>query len=110
MDQARLLRDAIGRLAYCNPWLSAIIEIQNYKVANPRTGSSLDIITSDAPTSYGLTPDAVVCDEVVHWRRRDLWDSLISSAAKRSTCMFVTDPIPASDSTVMLPRICLTIP
>ena len=43
----------------------------------------------DAPTSYGLTPDFVIADEVVHWQKRDLWDSLISSSAKRSTCMFV---------------------
>ena len=38
---------------------------------------------------YGLTPDFAVVDEVTHWRSRDLWDALLSSAAKRSTCMFV---------------------
>lgn len=88
-DQARLLRDAVGRLVYVNPWLAEIIEVQNYRVINPNTGSTLEIISSDAPTSYGLTPDFVVADEVTHWKKRDLWDSLISSAAKRSTCMFV---------------------
>lgn len=88
-DQARLLRDAIGRLTYCNPWLGKLIEVQNYRILNKRTESTLDIISSDAPTSYGLTPDFCVCDEVTHWKKRDLWDSLISSAAKRSTCMFV---------------------
>jgi hypothetical protein len=89
-DQARLLRDAIGRLLYVNPWLSSILEVQAYRVVNGRTQSTLEIITSDAPTSYGLTPDFVIADEVVHWRKRDLWDSLISSAAKRSTCLFVS--------------------
>lgn len=88
-DQARLLRDAIGKLTYCNPWLGKLLEVQNYRILNTRTESTLDIISSDAPTSYGLTPDFVVADEVTHWRKRDLWDSLISSAAKRSTCMFV---------------------
>lgn len=88
-DQARLLRDAIGKLVYCNPWLSKFIEVQNYRVLNPNTGSTLDIITSDAPTSYGLTPDFIIADELVHWKKRDLWDSLISSAAKRSTCIVV---------------------
>lgn len=89
LDQARLLRDAVGRLVYCNPWLGSILEVQNTRIVNARTESTLEIITSDAPTSYGLTADAIIMDEVVHWRRRDLWDSLISSAAKRSTCMVV---------------------
>jgi hypothetical protein len=88
-DQARLLRDAIGKLLYINPWLAKVIEVQAYRVINVRTQSTLEIISSDAPTSYGLTPDFCVCDEVTHWPKRDLWDSLISSAAKRSTCMFV---------------------
>lgn len=88
-DQARLLRDAIGRLLHVNPWLSKLLEVQAYKVINRRTKSVLEIISSDAPTAYGLTPDFVVADEVVHWKKRDLWDSLLSSSAKRSTCMLV---------------------
>jgi hypothetical protein len=88
-DQARILRDAIGRLVFINPWLGRIIEVQNYRVVNSRTESALDIISSDAPTSYGLTPDFLICDEVTHWPKRDLWDSLVSSAAKRASCMFV---------------------
>jgi len=48
-----------------------------------------EILTSDAPTSYGLTPDFIIADELVHWRQRELWDSLISSAAKRAACMAV---------------------
>jgi phage terminase large subunit-like protein len=90
LDQARILRDSIGRLLHANPWLSeAGLELQNYRVLNTRTGSTLEIISSDARTSYGLLPDFVICDELCHWARRDLWDSLFSSAAKRSTCMLV---------------------
>jgi hypothetical protein len=88
-DQARLLRDAIGRLCYCNPWLLKILEVQINRVVNTRTQSTLEIISSDAPTSYGLTPDFVIADEITHWQKRDLWDSLLSSSAKRSTCMLV---------------------
>jgi phage terminase large subunit-like protein len=88
-DQARLLRDAISRLLYLNPWLHKLLEVQNYRVVNPRTDSTLEIISSDAPTSYGLTPDFCICDEVVHWKKRDLWDSLLSSSAKRASCMLV---------------------
>ena len=88
-DQARLLRDAVRRLVDCNPWLRTILDVQANRIVNSRTGSALQIISSDAPTSYGLTPDFAVVDEVTHWRSRDLWDALLSSAAKRSTCMFV---------------------
>jgi hypothetical protein len=88
-DQARILRDAVGRLVYVNPWMGQFLEVQGYRVLNVTTGSVLDIISSDAATSYGLTPDFIIADEVTHWRKRDLWDSLVSSAAKRASCMFV---------------------
>lgn len=88
-DQARLLRDAIARLVSLNPWLVPAIDVQNYRVINLRTGSTLEILSSDAPTSYGLTPDFISIDEITNWQNRDLWDSLISAAAKRRNCMVV---------------------
>ncbi len=88
-DQSKLLRDAIDKLVRINGWLGAILKVNNFIVSNTRTGSSLEIIASDAPTSYGLTPDFVIADELCHWKKRDLWDSLLSSAAKRSNCMLV---------------------
>ncbi len=89
LDQAGLLRDAIEGLRRANPWLSEIIDVQKERVVNKHTGSELSILTSDAPTSYGLTPDFIVADEVTHWAKRDLWDSLISAAAKRAACLFI---------------------
>ncbi|RMF21842.1 MAG: hypothetical protein D6760_08625 [Deltaproteobacteria bacterium] len=88
-DQARLLRDAIARLARLNDWLAATLDVQSYRIVNSRTGSTLEILSSDAPTSYGLTPDFVVADELVHWQSRDLWDSLLSASAKRRHCVLV---------------------
>ena len=88
-DQAALLRDAIETLRRANPWLREILDVQASKVVNQHTGSELQILTSDAPTSYGLTPDFVVCDELTHWQKRDLWDSLLSSAAKRAACLLL---------------------
>jgi len=90
LEQARLLRDAIGRLIALNPWLGKLIEVQAYRVQNRRTGSMLEIISSDAPTSYGLLLDFCILDELVHWKKRDLWDSLLSSVAKRRTCLLVS--------------------
>jgi hypothetical protein len=89
LDQARLIRDAIDSIVRLNPWLSAIIDVQRNAVENTRTGSRLDIITADAKSSYGILPDFIVCDELTHWPGRELWDSLLSSAAKRSHCLTI---------------------
>jgi len=88
-DQAKLLRDAIASIVRANGWLSSILDVQTHRVVNRHTGSDLTILSSDAATSYGLTPDFIVIDELTHWQSRDLWDSLISAAAKRSKCMVV---------------------
>lgn len=88
-DQSDLLRRAIERLVRLNDWLDAILVVQSDRVVNRLNGSRLDILSSDAMTSYGLTPDFVVADELCHWRKRDLWDSLLSSAAKRAHCLLL---------------------
>lgn len=89
-DQAKLLRDAIARLVKMNQWLAEYLDVQAFRVVNRVTGSTLEIISSDAGSSYGPTPDFVLCDEVTHWgENRELWDSLFSSAAKRANCLVV---------------------
>jgi len=87
-DQAKILRDAIDRLVKINHW-QQFLDVQQAKVVNRSTGSTLDIISGDAPSSYGLLPDFIVCDEICHWKSRDLWDSLLSSAAKRAKCVLI---------------------
>jgi phage terminase large subunit-like protein len=47
------------------------------------------MLSADAATSYGITPHFVVVDELTHWPARDLWDSLLSSAAKRESCLML---------------------
>ena len=88
-DQAKLLRDAIERLVRANKWLREILTIDRYRVHNPHTGSELTMISSDAATSYGIVPNFILVDELTHWAKQDLWDSLVSSAAKRSDCLLV---------------------
>lgn len=85
-DQSRLLRDAIGRLRLMNPWLE-VLEVQANRIVNRKTGSTLEFITSDAPSSYGALIDFAIVDEVCHWRDRALFDSILSAAAKRSHCL-----------------------
>jgi phage terminase large subunit-like protein len=88
-DQAALLRDALAKLVQLNNWLGALIEVQRDRALNRVTGSALEIITSDVASSYGHNVSLIVADEVSHWAKRDLWDSLLSSAAKRGDCLFV---------------------
>jgi len=88
-DQSRLLRDAVSKLARLNPWLAEFLDVQRDKVTNPHTGSALVILSADADSSYGLTPDAVIVDELTHWSDagEQLWTSLFSAAAKKSNCL-----------------------
>lgn len=83
LDQALLIHTAVRRLASLNPtWLGGL-RFKQQSITHPRTGSELRVITSDARSSYGVLPDFVICDELCHWERPDLWESLLSSAAKR---------------------------
>lgn len=88
-DQAGLLRNAIDSTVRLNPWLRKFIEVQKQLIVNPHTGSTLTIISSDAASSFGLTPHFVIADELTHWRKRDLWDSLLSAAAKKADCLLL---------------------
>jgi hypothetical protein len=87
--QAALLADALEMLGRCNPWIGAALEFQNRLVINRATGSTLEILSSDSPTSFGILPDAVIADEICNWRSPDLFHSLFSAAAKRAHCIFV---------------------
>lgn len=85
-DQAGLVKDALAVLTRLNPWLAEFLRIERTRIVNPHTGSEARVITSDAPSSYGLLPSFIVADEVSHWTKPDLWWSLISAADKRVSC------------------------
>lgn len=88
-DQAGLIKSTIQRLIQLNPWLKEIIQVQTTRVVNTHTGSQLEIISSDAPTSYGRLDDFILVDELCHWSDdRSLFDSLLSTAAKKVHCFF----------------------
>lgn len=88
-DQASLLRKAASDLVQLNPVLCPDLIARRSAIINPATGSRLDIISSDVRSSWGQLPDFVVCDELCHWEKVDLWHSLISSAAKKPSCVLV---------------------
>ena len=95
-DQAMILKDAMATIIRLNPWLGSILKVTKEKgVVNvaenhPGKDGQLEISTSDVASSYGILPDLIVADEVCHWQGDgSLWHSLISSAAKRSTCALI---------------------
>ena len=95
-DQAALLKDAMSTIIRLNPWLSDLLAVKTPGVVNvatghPAKGGKLDIFTSDVGSSYGILPDLIVADELVHWQGDGgLWHSLLSSAAKRKNCLLCT--------------------
>ena len=86
-EQAQLLRDAVAKLTQLNTWLAARLDVQRNVVRNNETESECRFISSDVASSFGATPDFLLCDEFGHWAKRELWDSLISAAAKRERCL-----------------------
>jgi hypothetical protein len=86
-DQAALIREAIHRLAQWNDFLFRPLEFQRELVRNTANGGRLKIIASDVGSSYGVLPDFIICDELCHWEKPDLWHSLLSSAAKKPDCL-----------------------
>lgn len=88
-EQAGLIRDAVDKLTRLNPWMGNALDVQRDKIVNTITGSDCRVLSCDAPSSYGLTPDFIVCDELTHWGKPELWDSLFSAAAKRKHCLLL---------------------
>jgi len=86
-DQGDLIRESVLRLAKLNPGLCRNLEFKQFGITNRRTGSRLTVISSDVQSSWGVLPDFVICDEVCHWEKADLWYSLLSSAGKKRRCL-----------------------
>ena len=88
-EQALLVRDAMERLARCNAELLNGLKFRATSVSHLKTGSRMEFLSSDVASSWGHDPDFVICDELCHWPRGELWQSLVSSAAKRRQCVLL---------------------
>lgn len=80
-DQAHLIVESMQMEATLNPWLRNRIRFTRKVVRGP--GGVLNVLSSDAPTAYGLTPDVMIFDEITHWEKDDLWNALYSGRGKR---------------------------
>lgn len=95
--QAALIHEAASKLVRLNPVLDGkreakglgrgLLKVQERRILAPRSGASAEVITSDAPSSWGLRPDVLIVDELSHWTERaeKFWESLFSALGKRKT-------------------------
>jgi hypothetical protein len=86
VDQGRLLIDSIAGFAARTPELAGALQVDAYRVTATRAGSVLDVLASDAPSSWGLRPGLLIVDELTQWAAtqgaQTVWESVMSSAAK----------------------------
>jgi hypothetical protein len=85
-EQAELLHEDVSQKFQRNPLLRGSVKIKSREIVVPATGSRFRVLTSDAPSAYGLRPDRIIVDELAEWAKRDLWDSLWSATGKRPNC------------------------
>src|SRR5262249_6052097 len=72
-----------------NPIVCPDLVARKSAISNSQTGSRLEVISSDVRSSWGRLPDFVICDELCHWEKPDLWHSLLSAAAKKPECLLI---------------------
>ena len=87
-EQASRLADFMQAEAALNPWLNDRLEFANYFVRG-QLDSKLQIISADANSSFGDKSDLVICDELTHWEKGDLWDALYSGSLKRPNSVYI---------------------
>lgn len=85
-DQAALLFERMAGIIAALP--ADLVKVTLNRITNLKTGATLTIESSDAPSALGHTPWLVVVDEFCAWPDtrgpKRLWNAIISSLPKRS--------------------------
>jgi phage terminase large subunit-like protein len=85
-DQAGLLLDAMRGLATRTRGLAGALRFETRRVSVSSTGASLEVLSADAPSAYGLLPWLVIADEVALWpespNARGMWEAVVSAVPK----------------------------
>ncbi len=88
-DQARLLHELAAGFIQRSPILADSATVGRDSITIPATGTKLQVLSSDAPSAYGLLPTWICCDEIAEWPDRRLFDALFSATGKTPGCRFV---------------------
>lgn len=97
-DQARLALDSLRGFLDRSPALRERVGVDAWRVSCVNSGASVEVLSSDASSSWGLRPEWLVVDELAWWAdtpaAAQFWDSLSSAMAKSETARMwvVTSP------------------
>jgi phage terminase large subunit-like protein len=84
--------DAIAGLIRRTPELRGLVEIQSTRVI-ATSGASVEVLSADGASTWGLRPSFVVADEAAQWpatrNSKQVWSALISSLGKVPGCRLV---------------------
>ncbi|CAM4138638.1 terminase TerL endonuclease subunit [Nocardiopsis rhodophaea] len=91
-DQASLVFNVASRMVQLSPVLSRRLRIKetNKRIIDPKTASFYQVIAADAAGALGYNPHGVAADEILAWRKRDLWDAMetgMGSGARKQPLM-----------------------
>lgn len=88
-DQGKIVLDQLQKVLQHNPWLSQYVMVQRNKVINKTNDATLSFLARNTWSSFGLTPELVICDELTHWTLEGMYHSVSSSAAKVPHGVFI---------------------
>lgn len=87
-EQAGFIAEFMQAEARLNPWLGEMLRFSNWRVDGPN-GSRLKILSADDKSSFGLKEDIMVLDEISHWPKQNLWNTIFSGREKRPGSVLV---------------------
>jgi phage terminase large subunit-like protein len=84
-DQSSLIFHEIEAWVVRVEWLRERLNVKRFGkvIEDLSTGSVYKALASDAPAAHGLAASFIACDELAQWKRRELYDVLLTSQGKR---------------------------
>lgn len=91
-DQAAIAFDEALSIVQATPWLqkAAKEKASTYELEHPKSGSEFRAISSDGGAQLGKTPNFVLADELIAWKKRDLWKALRTGLVKVPNTLLFT--------------------
>lgn len=85
-EQAGIIFTMLRGMVQRNPVLTRGFNFGRHEASVPATGCVIRVLTSDAPSTYGLGGIGrgymFIADELWQWRGRELWDALFTATGK----------------------------
>ncbi len=93
-DQSRILLDVAAGFVRRSPALSKLLKVDRKTIRFAKRDALLQIMSADAASAYGLTPDLIVFDEIGELRNRALFDAAFTSIAKKPQARLIAISTP----------------